>query len=234
MSKAPNELRPVKFIKNPAPSSAGSVQVRMGNTWVICGVSVDERIPGWMRAEKVEGGWLTAEYSMLPYSSGQRSRRETNGRSGRSQEIQRLIGRSLRAVVDLKAIGPRSIWVDCDVVQADGGTRTASITGGYVALCLAVKKLMKEGKLDVNPIQDSVAAVSVGIVHGKPVLDLCYEEDFAAAVDMNVVMTGSGKFVEVQGTAEESPYSKKELDAMLKLAEKGIVEITELQNKVIG
>ena len=220
-----DQLRPIKIKKNIAPAATGSVLISMGKTQVICAVSIEERVPGWMRAQKVSGGWLTAEYSMLPYSTLERNRRERSKVGGRTIEIQRLIGRSLRAVIDMEKLGPRTICIDCDVLQADGGTRTASITGAYVALEIAIKKLMKEGLLSENPLKDSVAAISVGIVDGTPLLDICYVEDVVAETDMNVVMTGSGKFIEVQGTAEEEPYTKAELDALLKLASKGVKEL---------
>lgn len=229
--RAADQLRPVAFESGIAPAATGSVLVSMGNTRVICGVMVEERVPPWMKAQNVPGGWITAEYSMLPYSSPDRSRREssTGKVGGRTQEIQRLIGRSLRAVVDLESLGPRTLWVDCDVLQADGGTRTASITGAFVALRLAIEKLVASGKLFKSPIKDTVAAVSVGLVKGVPLLDLCYVEDLDADVDMNVVMTGSGKFVEVQGTAENDPFSRSELDQLLELGAKGIRELVEFQ-----
>jgi len=231
-----DQLRPVKFKLNVAPAAAGSVLVSMGKTQVICGVSIEESIPRWMRMQKVSGGWITAEYSMLPYSTSGRSRREsTNGRvGGRTHEIQRLIGRSLRAVTDMELLGARTVWVDCDVLQADGGTRTASITGAYAAYCLAIQKLLKAGVLEKNPIREAVAAISVGIVDGRPLLDLCYTEDVDAEVDMNVVMTASGKYVEIQGTAEGYPFSGAEMDRMLALARKGIRNLIRAQEKVIG
>ena len=229
-------LRPVKCEVDFAAAAKGSVLIAMGRTRVLCGVTVDEKVPGWMRAQKVPGGWITSEYSMLPYASADRMRRESSSGKvgGRTHEIQRLIGRSLRAVVDLEKLGPRSFWVDCDVIEADGGTRTASITGAYIALRLAVNRMLEEGLLEEDPILDQVAAVSVGVVKDRPLLDLCYEEDFAAEVDMNVVMTASGKFIEVQGTAEESPFSSTALNEMLALARKGIDELAAIQRKVIG
>ena len=229
--RKPDELRQPEFAVNFAESALGSVLVRMGNTHVLCGVSVEETVPRWMKAQKKGGGWLTAEYSMLPYATKDRTSREsTLGKvGGRTQEIQRLIGRALRAVVDLDKLGPRTLWVDCDVIQADGGTRTAAITGAFVALRLAVNRLMKDGILGEDPIVEAVAAVSVGMVGGQAVLDLCYAEDVAADVDMNVVMTASGRFVEVQGTAEEQPFSKAEMQKMLTLAEKGVSKLLELQ-----
>lgn len=229
--RSADELRSVSFEPGVAPAASGSVYVKMGNTWVICAAMVEDRIPPWMRFQNVEGGWVTAEYSMLPYASSDRHRREAaSGKvGGRTQEIQRLIGRSLRAVIDLKKLGPRTIWIDCDVVRADGGTRTASITGGFVALRLAVNQLLKDGKLEEDPITDTVAAVSVGLIDGEALLDLCYEEDFKADVDMNVVMTGSGKFIEVQGTAESAPFSPSELQSLLDCASGGIGQLIELQ-----
>lgn len=233
--RALDQLREVGFEIDIAPAAKGSVLVRMGRTRVVCAVSVEERVPRWMQAQKVPGGWLTGEYSMLPYSTPDRASRESSrGKvSGRTQEIQRLIGRSLRAVVDLEALGARTLWVDCDVLEADGGTRTASITGAFVALRLAVNRLIAEELLQEDPIRESVAAISVGIVNGVPMLDLCYEEDLAASVDMNVVVTGSGRYVEVQGTAEGTPYSRQELDALLALADKGVSELTEAQHQAL-
>ena len=234
--RADNELRPASFTLDIAPAAKGSTLVQMGRTRILCGVSVDEKVPRWMQVQKVKGGWLTGEYSLLPYSTSDRSSREssTGKVSGRTQEIQRLIGRSLRAVVDLEALGPRTIWVDCDVLEADGGTRTAAITGAYVALRMAINRLMAQGLLESDPIRDTVAAISVGIVRDTPMLDLCYEEDLAATVDMNVVMTGSGRYVEVQGTAEGQPYSESELHAMLKLANLGIAELTAKQAQALA
>ncbi|RKX37549.1 MAG: ribonuclease PH [Verrucomicrobia bacterium] len=231
-----DELRKVKFTPNFITSAKGSVLVEMGNTRVICNASVEENVPGWMRFQKVPGGWVTAEYSMLPGATQDRTQREaTKGKiGGRTMEIQRLIGRSLRAVVDLKKLGRRQIYLDCDVIQADGGTRTASITGAYVALKLAVARLMKEGLLKEDPIIEGLAAISVGIHKQVPILDLCYLEDSAAEVDANFVMTSSGKIIEVQGTAEGAPFSKDELMEMMTLAEKGIGELVEMQKAVLG
>ena len=231
--RAADHLRQVKLKKGVARAANGSVMISMGNTQVVCGASVEGSVPPWMRRQKVSGGWVTAEYSMLPYSTSPRSRREaTAGRvGGRTMEIQRLIGRSLRAVIDLDALGERTIWVDCDVMQADGGTRTASITGGFVALRLAVNRLLRQGVLDADPVLDSVAAVSVGVVEGIPMLDLCYEEDVSAEVDMNVVMTGTGKFVEIQGTAESKPFSRTMLNKLQALAAGGIQELISLQDR---
>jgi len=228
-----NQLRSVKIEAGIAPAALGSVLIQMGNTKVVCAVSVEEEVPRWMKGKET-GGWLTAEYSMLPYSTSDRVRREASAgkQSGRTQEIQRLIGRSLRAVVDLDKLGPRSLWIDCDVLQADGGTRTAAITGSFVALRLAVDKLLADGKLTADPIREAVAAVSVGVVGGKSILDLCYVEDVAAAVDMNLVMTESGRFVEVQGTAEDEPFSGESLEEMLKLGRKGIRELLKIQKSL--
>lgn len=229
--RAPDELRPVVLQPNIAPACDGSVLVSMGNTQVICGASVQPEVPRWMRAQNIPGGWITAEYSMLPYSTEDRSRRElASGKpSGRTQEIQRLIGRSIRAVVDLNILGRRTIWLDCDVLRADGGTRTASVTGAFLALRMALHKLLEQDKLEQDPLRDSVAAISVGVVDGRPLLDLCYVEDVAAEVDMNVVMTGSGKFVEIQGTAEEEPFSAETMQQLQTLAAKGIRELSDLQ-----
>lgn len=234
--RKPDEMRPVKFTKDFITSAKGSVLVEMGNTRVICTASVDENVPGWMRFQKVPGGWVTAEYSMLPGATQSRTKREASqGKiGGRTMEIQRLIGRSLRAVVDLKKLGRRQIYLDCDVIQADGGTRTASITGSYVALKLAVDRLMKEELIKENPILEGLAAISVGINKSVPILDLNYLEDSSAEVDANFVMTESGKMIEVQGTAEGAPFSKDELFQMLELAEKGIGELVEMQKEICG
>lgn len=223
-----NDLRKVKIKKGIAPAATGSVLISMGNTQVICAVNIEDKVPGWMRAQGVEGGWLTAEYSMMPCSTSPRNRRETSRIGGRTMEIQRLIGRSLRASVDMQKLGSRTIMIDCDVLQADGGTRTASITGASIALRIAVKKLLKEKVLEEDPIVDPVAAISCGIVDGRAVLDLDYIEDVAAETDMNVVMTASGKLIEVQGTAEEGAYTRRQLNQMLDLAEQGIAELQEL------
>lgn len=233
--RAPSELRPISFEPGAAPAAAGSVLIRVGNTHVICAAMVEESVPRWMREQKVVGGWLTAEYSLLPYSTRPRTSREVNsGRvGGRTQEIQRLVGRALRSVTDLEKLGSRTIWVDCDVLQADGGTRTAAITGAYVALRLAVNRLMKDGLLKEDPIREAVAAISVGMLGGKALLDLCYEEDVKADVDMNVVMTAGGSFVEVQGTAEGDPFPDADLQKMLALAKKGITSLLKTQRAVL-
>jgi ribonuclease PH len=232
--RAVDELRPITFERDFTEMADGSVLVSFGRTRVLCTASVDEDVPRWMRG--TGKGWATAEYSMLPGSSPERIRREVKeGRpSGRTQEIQRLIGRALRAVVDMVALGERQIIVDCDVLQADGGTRTASICGGWVALHDACTRLVATGKIATHPVIETCAAISVGIVGGTPMLDLPYIEDAGAEVDMNVVMTGARRFVEVQGTAEGMAFSRSELDTMLELAESGIVEIMELQREVVS
>jgi ribonuclease PH len=227
--REPDDLRPLTFQRDFTEFAAGSVLVSMGKTRVLCTASVDERVPPWMRGRGV--GWVTAEYSMLPGSTSERSDREAaRGRlSGRTQEIQRLIGRSVRAVTDMAAMGEMQIVLDCDALQADGGTRTASICGAYVALHDAFTRLVMDGRLKAHPLTDACAAISVGIVDAVPYLDLDYSEDVRAEVDMNVVMTGSGRFVEVQGTAEGQPFSKGELDDLLGLAEHGIAQILDAQ-----
>jgi len=233
-NRAINECRKIKVIKNYIMHPAGSVLIQMGDTKVICSATVEEKVPGFLRGK--ESGWVTAEYSMLPASTNQRTQREASrGKlSGRTQEIQRLIGRSLRSVIDLKKLGERTIWLDCDVIQADGGTRCASITGAFMAAALAIKKLKKDKVIEELPIIDYVAAISVGIVKGKKLLDLEYSEDSNADVDLNVVKTGSGGFVEIQGTAEQVPFSEKQMDAMLKLADKGIKQLITLQKNTVG
>ena len=234
--RAPDQLRPVRFLNHIAPYATGSTLIEWGNTRVICGVNVEETVPRWMKEQNVTGGWITAEYSMLPYSTLQRKARDiTKGKiDGRSQEIQRLIGRAMRSAMDLEKLGSRTIWVDCDVLQADGGTRTAAITGSIVALRFAVKKLMAEGKLAQNPIVNGVAAVSVGLVSGKPILDLCYTEDVAANVDMNIVMTAKGEFIELQGTGEESSFTDEQLSGLLALGRQGVRELLALQDSAVA
>jgi ribonuclease PH len=235
-SRSANQLRPLRFQNHIAPYAAGSTLIEWGNTRVICGVSIEESVPRWMKEQKVTGGWLTAEYSMLPYSTLQRKPRDiSKGKlDGRSSEIQRLIGRSMRAAIDLEKVGARTICIDCDVLQADGGTRTAAITGAFVALSLAVKKLIAEKKLTDSPILHAVAAASVGIVNGVPLLDLCYTEDVAASVDMNLVMNDSGQFIELQGSGEEATFSEKELADLLALGKSGIKELLVAQQKAIA
>lgn len=230
------QLRPLRFNNHIAPNAAGSTLIECGNTRVICGVTIEESIPRWMKEQGVTGGWITAEYSMLPYSTLQRKQRDaTKGKiDGRSQEIQRLIGRSMRACLDLEKLGQRTVWVDCDVLQADGGTRTAAITGSYVALSLAIRKLMTAGLLKESPMLAAVAAVSVGIVKGAPLLDLCYEEDVAAAVDMNLVMNAKGEFIEVQGTGEESTFTEPQLADLLAVGKAGIKELLAAQQAALA
>lgn len=234
--RADDQLRSVTFKNNIAPHATGSTLIEWGDTRVICCATVEEEVPRWMKAQGVEGGWITAEYSMLPYSTLDRKRRDSSkGKiDGRSQEIQRLIGRSMRAALDLAKIGPRTVWIDCDVLQADGGTRTASITGGYVALSLALAKLKADGLLEVDPIVSPVAAVSVGVVNDVPILDLPYVEDVAAEVDMNLVMNSKGEFIELQGTGEKDTFSDTELALMLAHGRKGINELLELQKAAIA
>ena len=234
--RTPAQLRPVTFTPGFAPNATGSVLVSTGETRVICSAMVEESVPRWMKDQQVPGGWVTAEYSMLPYSTLQRKQRDsTRGKvDGRATEIQRLIGRSLRAALDLDKLGQRTMWIDCDVLSADGGTRTASITGASVAAALACKRLMAEGLIGKNPIRQLVTAVSVGIVGGEALLDLCYVEDRDAAVDLNVVMTEGGQFVEVQGSGEESTFSDAELTAMLALARGGIAELIDRQRAVLA
>lgn len=234
--RRPEQLRPVRFQNHIAPHATGSTLIEWGRTRVICAVMVEESVPGWMKAQKVEGGWLTAEYSMLPYSTLDRKARDIAKLKldGRSQEIQRLIGRSLRAVLDLQKLGSRTVWVDCDVLQADGGTRTASITGAYVALSLAIKKLQADGLLKEDPFRSPVAAVSLGVVAGCPVLDLNYVEDSAASVDMNLVMNGAGEFIELQASGEEAIFTAGQLEEMLRLGRIGITGLLELQQSALA
>jgi ribonuclease PH len=234
--RSASQLRPLRFQNHIAPYAAGSTLIEWGSTRVICGVTVEESVPRWMKEQKVEGGWITAEYSMLPYSTLERKPRDiTKGRlNGRSSEIQRLIGRSIRAAIDLKKIGARTICVDCDVLQADGGTRTAAITGAFVALSLAVKKLLAEKKISENPILSGVAAVSVGVVTGQALLDLCYTEDVAASVDMNLVMNSAGEFIELQGAGEEATFTDTQLAELLALGKSGIRELLAAQQNAIA
>ena len=226
-----DELRKLKITRNYIKSAEGSVLIQMGDTWVICTATVENSVPPFLRGKGT--GWVTAEYAMLPRSSAQRIQRERAKVGGRTHEIQRLIGRALRSVVDMKALGERSVLIDCDVVQADGGTRTASITGAYIALVDALRHVKKQGLIENVPVTDHLAAVSVGIVDGKPMLDLCYIEDSSAEVDMNLVMTGKGGIVEIQGTAEGEPFSKAELAKLLALGEKGIKTLIKKQIDVL-
>lgn len=229
-----NEKRVTKITKDYLVHPEGSVLIEMGNTKVICTASVEEKVPHFLKGQNK--GWVTAEYSMLPRSTHTRKTRDiARGKlDGRTSEIQRLIGRSLRSIVNLNELGERTIWLDCDVIQADGGTRTASITGAFVAMVLAMQKLIKEGLLEKLPISNHVAAISVGIVDEKISLDLCYEEDSTAHVDMNVIMTDDLKMIEIQGTGEEAPFSRQEMNELLDYAEKGISELVALQKEMIG
>ena len=229
-----NQIRAIKVTKNYIIHPHGSVLFQMGGTRVLCSASIDNKVPSFLRGKGQ--GWVTAEYSMLPSSTNTRTTREASkGKlSGRTQEIQRLIGRSLRSIVDLERLGERTVWIDCDVIQADGGTRCASITGAFIALMLAMKKLKKNGIIETIPIRDYVAAVSVGVVNGKNLLDLDYSEDSGADVDLNIVKTGSGGFVEIQGTAEREPFTDKQMNKMLTLANKGISQLIAIQKKMIG
>jgi ribonuclease PH len=232
--RAPDQLRPVKITPRYIKHAEGSALIEVGDTRVVCTVSVEDRVPPFLKGSGE--GWVTSEYGMLPRSTTTRSQREVSkGRaSGRTHEIQRLIGRSLRAVVDLKALGERTLWIDCDVIQADGGTRTASVTGSFIALVEALRHLKGRGAFADLPLTDLVAATSVGKVGGELLLDLNYEEDSRAEVDMNVVKTGDGRFVEVQGTAEDTPFSQEELQALMAVADKGIARLLELQREVLG
>jgi len=230
--RAWDELRPVKITPGIQSFAEGSALIELGKTRVVCSVSVEERVPGFLRGEG--SGWITAEYAMLPRATVTRSPRDSGRVGGRSQEIQRLIGRSLRAVTDLTALGERTLIVDCDVLQADGGTRTAAITGAYVALYQAMQTLANMGIISTIPLRSAVAATSVGIVHSYMLLDLCYDEDCNAEVDFNVVMTSQGKFVEVQGTAEAKPFSKETIDSLLSLAEKGIEQLFQIQQEALN
>ena len=227
-----DQLRPVSIERGFMKHAEGSALIKMGDTHVICTASVENRVPHFLRGK--DTGWITAEYAMLPRSTHTRIQRETQGPKGRTQEIQRLIGRALRAVINLDKLGTRTLWIDCDVLQADGGTRTASISGAYVAVVDAIEKLKNEGEIEEDPLGDSVAAVSVGIIDNTPMLDLCYAEDATAEVDMNIVMTGQGNFVEVQGTAEGNPFTLDQMQHLITLAQTGISEIAQLQRDVLG
>ena len=234
--RSADQIRPISFEIGIAPNATGSVLVAMGNTRVICGVMIEEAVPRWMKEQSVTGGWLTAEYSMLPYSTNTRKPRDiSKGRlDGRSTEIQRLIGRSLRAVVDLEKLGARTMWIDCDVLQADGGTRTAAITGASLAVAVACRRLIDDKKIDSSPIRKLVAAVSAGVLGGVSVLDLNYEEDKAVTVDFNLVATEEGEFVEMQGSGEEATFSSEELAQMLSLGRKGIGELIAAQQVALA
>jgi ribonuclease PH len=231
-NRGPSQARPVQFTPRFTKTPAGSVLVEFGDTRVLVTASVEDGVPNWMRGQR-GCGWITAEYSLLPGSTHDRTRRERNNTSGRTQEIQRLIGRSLRSVVDPKLLGERTITVDCDVIQADGGTRTASVTGGFVALKLAIDKLLRENRIKTNPVRENVAAISVGIVDGQVLVDLDYSEDLRADVDMNVVMNSSGNIVEIQGTAEKASFSRAQLDQMIEVAQAAIFDIFQEQNAAL-
>ena len=230
--RAVDQIRNTKITPNISPYAEGSALIEVGGTKVICTASVEEKVPMFLRNKGV--GWVTAEYSMLPRATNTRTQRETQRPSGRTQEIQRLIGRSLRAIVDTRLLGERQIYIDCDVIQADGGTRCASITGGYVALALACRKLMKNNIIKTSPILSEVAAVSVGMIEQTPILDLAYVEDSEAEVDMNIVCTGTGRFIELQGTAERAPFTREQMDQMLILAEGGINKLFEIQRMALA
>jgi len=231
-----DQIREVRFKNHIAPNAAGSTLIECGNTRVICAATLEETVPRWMKEQNVTGGWITAEYSMLPYSTLERKVRDsTKGKiDGRSQEIQRLIGRSIRAAINLEKLGSRTIWVDCDVLQADGGTRTAAITGAFVALSLAIRKLLTEGKLAESPLLHPVAAVSMGMVNGHALLDLCYTEDVAATVDFNLVMNAAGEFIELQGSGEEATFTQPQLDALLELGKAGIRTLLAAQQAALA
>lgn len=231
-SRAYDQLRATKITPNISPYAEGSALIEVGGTKVICTASVEDRVPLFLRNKGT--GWVTAEYAMLPRATNVRTQRETQRPSGRTAEIQRLIGRSLRAIIDTKKLGERQIYLDCDVIQADGGTRCASITGAYVALALACRRLLKQGTIAHNPITSEVAAVSVGIIENTPILDLAYIEDSAAEVDMNIVCTGEGRFIELQGTAEREPFTREQMDAMLMLADKGIKQLFDIQRYALN
>lgn len=234
-NRMPEDCRPLRFDLDFAPNALASVLASFGKTQVICAVSVQERVPHWMKMQRIEGGWLTAEYSMLPYATEDRKNRDiSNGKlDGRSSEIQRLIGRSLRAVIDLKALGSRTLWVDCDVLQADGGTRTASISGASLALALACNRLVSAGKIKKNPMKQLVGAISAGVVEDTVLLDLDYQEDKAARVDFNVVLSEEGRFVELQGSGEEGTFSSDEMRSMLDFAQKGLQHVFALQRETL-
>ncbi len=230
-----NQLRNITYDLNVAKNALGSVLISFGNTKVICACSIENKVPNWMRSQNVSGGWLTAEYSMLPYSTNERKQRDiSRGKAdGRTIEIQRLIGRSLRAIIDLKKLGTRTLWVDCDVLQADGGTRTASITGAYIACAIAINKLIENNELTENPIKNSVAAISAGICNDSALLDLDYIEDKNASVDANIVMTGAGDFIEIQSSGEEATFTENEFNQIIELSKIGIEQLSKLQKEAI-
>jgi len=234
--RGPREMRPVRILRDYVKYPLGSALVEFGDTRVICAASADAAPPRWMKEQRRPGGWITCEYSMMPFCSPERAAREsTRGRiAGRTHEIQRMIGRALRAVVDLEILGERTVWIDCDVLQADGGTRTAAVTGGFVALALALKRMRSEGMIEGNPLREALAAISVGKVDGTLLLDLNYEEDCRAEVDMNLVMTESGKLIEVQGTAEAEPFGVEEMGEMVAMARDGIKSLIAAEREVLG
>ncbi|MFH1368074.1 MAG: ribonuclease PH [Elusimicrobiota bacterium] len=227
-------LRPIKIIKNYLPQAEGSCLISMGNTTVLCAASVESKVPAFIENEGLTHGWVTAEYSMLPRSGSRRTPRHRGAGGGRSQEISRLIGRSLRGIVDLEKLGKRAIILDCDVIKSDGGTRTTSINGAFIALYMALRKLKREGVIDCIPIKEHIGAISVGIVKGEKVVDLCAQEDNGADVDMNLVMTDSGKIIEIQGTSEKVPFSRADLNALINMGQKAIKKIIKCQKKVLG
>jgi ribonuclease PH len=231
--RLPEALRPVRLIPGYVSYPEGSVLIEMGETRVLCNASITEGVPRWMQIQNVSGGWITAEYALLPRATQTRTQRETNGLTGRTQEIRRLIGRSLRAAVDLEKLGSRTCILDCDVLQADGGTRTASITGGYVALMIALHRLIQAGEVPPETHRTAIAAVSAGVVKGQPLLDLDYAEDSQADADMNVVMNLSGEFIEIQGTAERAPFSRSKLNQLLSMAQQGIQELLAIQKSCL-
>ena len=229
-----DQLRPIDITLHFIQYPEGSVLIKQGNTQVLCNVTIENTVPRWMQTQNIPGGWVTAEYAMLPRATIQRTSRETNGLTGRTQEIKRLIGRSLRASIDLALLGARTCIIDCDVLMADGGTRTTAITGSYIALELALNQLIRTSQVDAEILKSPVASVSVGILDGEPILDLCYEEDRNADVDLNVVMNAKGEFIEIQGTAETRPFSKSKLDKLLTLAEYGIQELFTIQRQALA
>ena len=229
-----DQLRPVDITLHFIQYPEGSVLIKQGNTQVLCNVTIENTVPRWMQTQNIPGGWVTAEYAMLPRATIQRTMRETNGLTGRTQEIKRLIGRSLRASIDLELLGARTCIIDCDVLMADGGTRTTAITGSYIALELALNQLIRSNQVDAEILKSPVASVSVGILDGQPILDLCYEEDRNAEVDLNVVMNAKGEFIEIQGTAETRPFSRSKLDNLITLAEGGIQELFTIQRQALA
>jgi len=229
-----DQLRPIDITLHFIQYPEGSVLIKQGNTQVLCNVTIENTVPRWMQTQNIPGGWVTAEYAMLPRATIQRTSRETNGLTGRTQEIKRLIGRSLRASIDLALLGARTCIIDCDVLMADGGTRTTAITGSYIALELALNQLIRTNQVDAEILKSPVASVSVGILDGEPILDLCYEEDRNAEVDLNVVMNAKGEFIEIQGTAETRPFSRSKLENLLTLAEYGIQELFTIQRQALA